>query len=243
MKKFVFFLIACCCLAQYGRAVKPIDRGLKKSTFIPKGQWMVGGTFSYSEHEEGNYRFLVLENVATNGYSFKVSPYCGYFFRDNVAAGLRFTYSRNYTDLSSLDINLGDDLSFNLSDLGYLEHQFSSTGFLRTYMALGSSRVFGFFNEARLTYGYGQGKNTSGKGEDYTGTYQTIQNLQVGFAPGLTAFISDFAAVEVSVGVMGFNFKWIDQTTNQVETGRRRVSSGNFKIDLFSINIGMTFYL
>ena len=49
--------------------------------------------------------------------------------------------------------------------------------------------------------------------------------------------------VEVSVGVMGFNFKWQDQNTNQVESGSRRVSSGNFKFDLFSINIGMTFYL
>ena len=41
---------------------------------------------------------------------------------------------------------------------------------------------------------------------------------------------------------MGFNFKWIDQETNQVEEGRQRVSSGDFKINLFSINIGMTFY-
>jgi len=49
--------------------------------------------------------------------------------------------------------------------------------------------------------------------------------------------------VEVSVGVMGFDFKWIDQTTNQVEQGSSRTSSGNFKINLFSINIGMTFYL
>ena len=42
---------------------------------------------------------------------------------------------------------------------------------------------------------------------------------------------------------MGFDFKWIDQETNQIEEGQRRVSSGNFKINLFSINIGMTFYL
>ena len=39
------------------------------------------------------------------------------------------------------------------------------------------------------------------------------------------------------------NFKWQNQKTNQVETGMRRTSSGNFKINLFSINIGMTFYL
>ena len=59
----------------------------------------------------------------------------------------------------------------------------------------------------------------------------------------MTAFITDRSAVEVSVGVMGFSFKWIDQKTNQIEEGHQRVSSGNFKINLFSINIGMTFYL
>lgn len=67
--------------------------------------------------------------------------------------------------------------------------------------------------------------------------------MQIGFAPGMTAFITDWSAVEVSVGVMGFDFKWIDQRTNQVEVGSSRTSSGNFKINLFSINIGMTFYL
>ena len=110
-------------------------------------------------------------------------------------------------------------------------------------MGLGKSKVFGFFNEARLSYGYGQGKDTSGKGNDKTGSYQTTHNLQIGIAPGLAAFVTNFAAVEVSVGVMGFDFKWIQQTRNQVETGHYNKSSGNFKIDLFSINIGMTFYL
>ena len=59
----------------------------------------------------------------------------------------------------------------------------------------------------------------------------------------MTAFITDWSAIEVSVGVMGYNFEWTNQETNQVEEGSRRTSSGNFKINLFSINIGMTFYL
>ena len=66
--------------------------------------------------------------------------------------------------------------------------------------------------------------------------------LQIGMAPGLTAFITNFAAVEVSVGVLGFNMKWTDQTTDQIDKGSRRSSSANFKIDLFSINLGMNFY-
>ena len=97
------------------------------------------------------------------------------------------------------------------------------------------------FNEARITYGYGKEKNSTGVDKELDATYQTMQNLQIGFAPGMTAFITDWTAVEVSVGVMGFNFKWIAQKTNQVETGYRSVNSGNFKIEHLSINIGMTF--
>ena len=234
---------ATCTWAQHGkRAIERIDREVQKRVFIPKGQWMTGGSVSYSEHEEDNLNFLVLKDFEALGYDFKVSPYVGYFFRDNMAAGIRFTYSRDYLDLGNADIDLGD-LTLSFKDLYYLEHKYSTSGFLRTYMPIGNSKIFGLFNEVRLTYSYGEGKNSTGSGTEYDGTYQTTNSLQIGIAPGLTAFVTNFAAVEVSMDVMGFDFKWVEQQTNQIETGKRRTSSGNFKINLFSINIGMTFYL
>lgn len=232
-------------LSRNGRRVRPqrMDRGIMNSVFIPKGSWMCGGTVSYSEHEEENLNFLVLKNVEGLGYTFNVSPYIGYFFKDNVSAGFRFGYNRSYLDMANFELNLGDGLNISLKDLYYLEHQYEVSGFLRTYMPIGKSKIFGLFNEVRLTYGYGVGKNSTGSGTEYDGTFETSHNLQIGIAPGLTAFVTDWSAVEVSVGVMGYNFKWQNQTTNQIETGMRRTSSGNFKINLFSINIGMTFYL
>ncbi|MBE6300773.1 MAG: hypothetical protein E7085_02795 [Parabacteroides distasonis] len=230
-------------VAQSSRRVERIDREVQKAVFIPKGSWMVGGSVSYSEHDEGNLNFLVLKDVEGEGYNFSVSPYFGYFFRDNIAIGGRFAYKRDYLDLGNFDLNLGEDFNISLKDIYYLEHKYEASMFVRTYMPIGRSKIFGLFNEARLTYGYGTGKNSTGSGTEYDGTYQTVQNMQIGFAPGLTAFITNWSAVEVSVGVMGFDFKWLDQETNQVETGKQRVSSGNFKINLFSINIGMTIYL
>ena len=229
--------------AQRGkRAIERIDRDVQKAVFIPKGTWMVGGSVSYSEHDESNLNFLIMKDVEGKGYNFSVSPYVGYFFRDNISAGFRFTYNRDYLDLGNMDINLGD-ITIAFDDLYYLEHKYEATGFLRTYIPIGRSKIFGLFNEARITYGYGKGKNSTGSGTTYDGTFQTVQNFQIGFAPGLTAFITNWSAVEVSVGVMGFDFKWIDQQSNQIEEGSMRTSSGNFKINLFSINIGMTFYI
>ena len=138
--------------AQRGkRAIQRIERDVQSQVFIPKGTWMAGGTVSYSEHDESNLNFLVIKDVEGKGYDFSVSPYVGYFFRDNIAAGFRFAYNRDYLDLGNLDMDLGD-LTLSFKDLYYLEHKYEASGFLRTYMPIGRSKIFGLFNEARLTY-------------------------------------------------------------------------------------------
>lgn len=240
MRKILLLILLLCPV--FGLAKEKFDRGITKSVFIPKGQWFAGSTISYNEQSADQFQFLVLANIDAKGYTLKVSPYAGYFIADNIAVGGRFAYARTYADIGNADINLGDDLSFHIKDDMYLEHSFSASGFLRTYMALGSSKVFGFFNEVRLTYAHGQGKHSNGTGNELTGYYQRSNSISIGAAPGLAAFVSDHASVEVSVGVMGFDFKWVDQVHNQVEKSSRRSAGGNFKIDLFSINLGMTLY-
>ena len=119
------------------RKIKRIDRGVQEKVFIPKGQWLAGGSVSYSEHEEDNLNFLVLKDVEGKGYNFKVSPYVGYFFADNMAAGFRFAYNRTYLDMPNLQLNLGDDLNISLEDLYYLQHRYDVSGFLRRYIRKG----------------------------------------------------------------------------------------------------------
>lgn len=241
MNKYILVFLGFLCVAS-GYARKTYDRGIANSLFVPKGMWMGGATFSYTEMSGDNYEFLVLGDIKGEGYTFKVSPYAGYFFANNMAAGVRFSYNRTYIDLGNINLDLGDDLTFAISDYNYLEHKYTASGFLRTYMGLGNSKVFGFFNELRLSYGYGQGKTLSGTGNDTNGTYQISHNLQIGAAPGLTAFVTNNMAVEVSVNVVGLDFKWVEQTSNQVEHGSYRKSSADFKINIFSINIGLCTY-
>lgn len=114
---------------------------------------------------------------------------------------------------------------------------------MRTYLNLGDSKRFGLFNEARVTYGYSTSKSITGKDIDLSGMHQLKHSLNIGVAPGLTVFINDFAAVEASVNVAGLDFKWYDQTKDQVYKGSRRASSANFKINLLSIDLGIVFYL
>ena len=68
------------------------DRGIKQHTFVPKGQWIVGSSISYSQYDDKNYKFLVIDGFDASGYSFKISPVLCYAFKDNLAAGGRAMY-------------------------------------------------------------------------------------------------------------------------------------------------------
>lgn len=244
MKKITLLLFACL-LPLIGMAKEnKYDRGIVMKTFIPKGQWMVGASFSYSEHVDKNFEFLsVLQDITSEGYTFKVTPLVSYFIKDNISIGGRFAFSRSFTKLDNINLSLGDDLSFEIQDYNSVANTYSGSVFIRTYLNLGDSKRFGLFNEARVTYGYSQSNGSSGKGIDLSGLHELKHNLNLGVAPGITVFVNDFAAVEASINVAGLNFNWYEQTRDQVEKGTRASSSANFKINLLSIDLGIVFYL
>lgn len=225
------------------RRIERIGREALKQTFIPKGQWMVGGEISWNEWDNDNLNYLVLKNIEFEGHTFSAGPYFGYFVANNIALGGRFSYKRFFMNLGEFDLNLGEDLNISLDDLYYLEHNYLTTAFMRSYMPIGRSNVFGFFAEVQLSYGYTEGKNTTGRGETLSGTYERIHSLQLGFCPGLTVFATDFMASEVSVNMGGYRIKWGEQETNRIEEGKTRTSGANFKLNLFSVKLGMTFFL
>ncbi len=218
-------------------------RKIEQHTFVPKGQWIVGNSVSYSEYSGKNYQFLVIEGFSGKGYTFKVSPVLCYAFKDNMAAGGRFVYQRSLNRLNNIDVVINDDTSFKVSDFYQLTHSYSGVILLRNYISLGNSKRFGLFNEAQLTIGGSQSKLVSGKGESLTGTFERTTDLQIGFAPGLVAFINNYTAVEVSIGVLGFNYSKVRQIEDQVKVGERTSSRANFKINLFSIGLGVAFYI
>lgn len=218
-------------------------RNIESHTFVPKGQWVVGSSVSYSEHNEQNYQFLVVDGFNSDGYTFKVSPMFCYAFRDNVAAGGRFSYGRTLMKLDNVTLNLDEDTQFDVDDMYQLKHAYSAIGILRNYINIGSSKRFGLFAETRLEFGGSQSKVVTKDGSSLTGTFSKTTDFGLGVAPGIVAFINNYTAVEVSVGVLGLNFSKVKQTTDQVYVGERSSSSANFKINLFSIGLGIAFYL
>lgn len=219
------------------------ERGIQQITFIPKGQWIAGVSVSYAQEHADNYTFFVLENLNGDTYSFKVSPTVLYTFKDNLAVGGRLAYQRTRTQLDSGLLNLGEDTNFDVDNLYSIGHNFYVAGVFRNYLSLGNTMRFGFFNEVQLQLGGGQSKLTNGSGDDFTGTYETNFSLSVGLQPGLVVFLNNYSAVEVNVGVLGFNYRHTHSTRDQIYESHHNAKLANFRINLFSIQFGATFYI
>ncbi|MGL4852576.1 MAG: hypothetical protein ACRC3Z_08045 [Phocaeicola sp.] len=236
-------LITLVLMLPLGATAQEFVRKIEQRTFVPKGQWIVGSTFSFSEYTDNNYNFLIVEGINTDGYTFKVSPMLAYALKDNIAVGGRFFYKRTLSRINSLDINLDEDTSFNLGDIYSLSHSYGATALLRNYINIGNSRRFAIYNEVQLSVEQGQSKVITGTGDKLSGTYQTRTEVGLGLSPGLVAFINNYMAVEVGIGVLGLSVNRLRQVTDQVQVAESSMTTANFKINLFSINFGIAFYL
>ena len=242
-KLFAILVVALALAVPRASAQVEFKRGLEQVSFIPKGQWITGVSESFSQSDQKNYQFLIVENLHGDAFTVKVSPMLMYAFQKDMAAGGKFAYTRTRTRLNSADIVLGGDSNFNVDNLYSISQNYSAMAAYRNYFSLGRSRRFGFFNEVQLQVGGGESKIINGSGDDLTGTFERNWNLNIGLAPGMIMFLNNYSAIEVNVGVLGFSYNHTKATTDQIYVASRESKQANFKINLFSITFGVAFYL
>lgn len=227
------------------------DRGLAfdtKTPVIPKGMWIVGLTGSYSQHDNSDYNLLIIKNLNSKGHTLNVGPMLHYVFANNQSIGVRFQYRRMWQNLDSVYLDLGDlmDSDSTIGPYEYSNQTYMGLLSYRYYVPMGSSKRFVFFNEIQAGVGGGQQRERSGddNGQWEKGVYQKSVNVKIGFVPGATVFISNAVAAEVSIGLLGYEWKKMTQTGTDVpENAGRTASKIATKFDFLSIAFGMTFYL
>ncbi len=222
------------------------QRGLTdiRTVFVPKGQWIFGGTASYSTHTNESYQFLIVEGIGSEGYNFRVSPMIAYALSNNMAIGGRFIYSRTLLKLDNANLKFGDEetgTDIRIKDFYALRSSFQAAVIWRQFIPLGRNKRFALFNEMSLTGGGVQAKFANDS--PVKGTYERGYTFSLGVSPGIVAFATNNMAIEVNVGVMGITYNRTKQVHNQVTVGRRSTSMMNFKVNIFSVGLGMAFYL
>ena len=92
VKKYLVFIILALCVHNLYAQEQEFQRKIELTTFVPKGQWIMGSSVSFSEYNQKNYQFLIVDGLNSDGYTFKVTPMLFYAFKDNLAAGAKFAY-------------------------------------------------------------------------------------------------------------------------------------------------------
>lgn len=216
------------------------DRGLFNHLFVPRNKWGFGITASYGELQTEDVQLLtLLTDLNIKGKLYSVNPSLQYFFASNQSVGMRVEYSRGTLDLEGLSLNLGDDMSFSISDMSYYQQSLSVGTIYRNYVGLDSSGRFGVFNEVDLTFGSGSSRFKRMVGDEPDDTRTTTIKGSINFSPGVCIFIQDYVSFQLSFGVFGLQWAKEHQSTNGVDEGTRVTSGANFRFNIFNIKFGL----
>lgn len=220
------------------------DRGLFNYLFIPRGNWSFGGTVSYGELSTDDMEvFDLLSDIDLGGHIFSIKPYLEYFVGNNISCGLRFGYTSGKAHVNSFNVDIDDDMNFNLHDIAYRNESYSAAFFFRQYIGISRRGRFGVFNEAELAFASGNSDFTRPYNGEPRTTHTTTASIALNFSPGVSVFIMKNAAFNLSLGVFGLHIKSEKQSENGVSIGNRTTSGANFRFNIFNINFGIAVHI
>lgn len=202
---------------------------------------MLGGTARYTQHVNTDYNLLVINDINSSGYNVSASPKLLYMFKDNMGAGIRFSYGRSMLDLESADLSVAQ-ITMSARDCYQIQHKFNAYAVYRAYIPFGNSKRVAMFADLLFGGSYKQGKTFNAGGEYVVGTYSQNYSLELAVEPGLVAFLTDRLAVELNVGIFGINYSWTNQLRNQVTAGHSDSTSAGFMVNLLSLGVGLSYY-
>ncbi|HKK89639.1 MAG TPA: outer membrane beta-barrel protein [Saprospiraceae bacterium] len=158
-------------------------------------------------------------------FNFNISPAVGYYFNDNVAAGVRIGFGNSTTTQPN------DDESSSTT--------FSIGVFGRYASTIDANGNFAWFLEANAGFGSQTSETVSG---NTTIEGDPVSTVGVGIAPGLIYFPAPKFGFEVSLGnVIAFQNRTVEDANN---SDNETVSNSLSFLDLgtMGLNLGFNYY-
>jgi hypothetical protein len=230
--------------------VNRVDRAIDKSSFAYKNEWICGITASYATLSTDNSDIaLIVDNLNLGGSIVSVKPYFGWFYRNNLAIGARFGYTRMGGSFDSANVNIGNfingiEFSTEGIALNYLSNAYSFAFFHRAYVPIDRRGRFGVFGELELEGSYGRSQFGFMYNNEWNSSISDIYKVRFNFNPGVAAYIFPNVCATVSFGLGGLQYNHVKQfDVDMNPLGTRNHSKLAFRLNITEINIGVTVHL
>lgn len=216
------------------------DRGLFNYLFIPKGIWQIGLTASYGEFSTSDLEILdLVSDIDFSGKLWSIRPYFQYFIKSNISLGMRLGYTQGRANIGSFNVDIDEDMSFNLHDIMYKSNSYSASFTFSQYLGIARKGRFGVFNEVELALSGGDSDFHRPFNGEMRRTHTQMFQAALNFSPGVCVYVLDQVSFNVSLGVFGLNIKHEKQKVNDEDLGWRTTSGANFRFNIFNINFGI----
>ena len=231
--------------------INRVNRDIDRNVFAYKGEWMCGISASYATLSSDDATIaLVIDNLNLGGSIISVKPYLGYFYRNNLAIGARFGYTRTMGHFDTANLNLGNfinGIEFSTEGIGvdYLSNAYSFSIFHRAYVPLDRRGRFGVFGELELEGAYGRSNFGFMYNDEWHRSISDTYKVNFNFNPGVAAYVFPNVCATVSFGLGGLQYNHIKQFDAEMNPtgGTRDFSKLRFRLNVTEINIGVTVHL
>ena len=207
----------------------------------------MGLTASYGTLTSDDTDFMIiLDNINADGTMASVRPFAGYFYRDNRCIGVRFGYTHIDGTLNNMRFDMGEsnDISAEIPYVNLQSDNYSFGLFHRSYAGLDPKGRFGLFAEFELSFSTGNTQFAYETSGQIKRTYSENSQLKLGFNPGAAVYIFPNVCATISFGLGGIQYTNVTQKdADGNKIGSRQSSNMKFKLNIFSINFGMTIHL
>ena len=246
MKKLLLVVLLVA-MSTSGLMAKRIDRGLgnPKSVYIPKGTVAIGAAGGYNRFNANGESLTtgaslagLITNINGNAALWNVSASGFWFFQNNMALGIRLGYDNLSADINNVKVMS----TLDFSNKHLVNSLFSGAVAFRGYIPLFNSKVVALFGEARLSGGFGYGKDYAITERGKEGTYSDIYSASLGLYPGISVFVTDFMSVELSLPLLEGGYEWNLQIEGQAHESNLSHAFFNYKPNLLGINLGIIFH-
>lgn len=222
------------------------DRGLgnPRSVYTEKGSWLVGLSGSYHRLNAeglngatGSTLVGLIDNLSGNALLGSVDATAAWFFADNFAVGARFGYDKKQIDLD--DATLLGLLPFQNRHVSMMHLSGALT--CRGYLPLFDTRYLALFGEGRLGGKRGYTMNYEITDRGNYGTYADDYSLSMSMHAGISVYLTDFSAVEISMPIIEGGYAWDNQIKGGESESTQSHAYCSFMNGILGISFGITF--